>query len=220
MLWFWIEICWWDLVGNSHHKVYKYFIFALCSVCWLAENSSTLNSTHLDLSEAFDKVLHHLLVTKRQQYCVSGSALQWFSSYLMNRYQRVVLAGAFSDLLPVTSGVPQCSILGPLLLLVNANDMPRYIQHGFSIALFMDDSKLSALLTLKVLLSLCRQTWTGNTTGALIMAQSSTLPNVKSYSWPGPQPSYQLYLRWLWLVSCLGPLTLKNCALRATELFI
>lgn len=100
----------------------------------------------------------------------------------MNRYQRVVLDGAFSDLLPVTSGVPQCSILGPLLFLVNANDMPRYIQHGFSIALFMDDSKLSALLTLKVLPSLCRQTWTGNTTGALIMAQSSTLPNVKSYS--------------------------------------
>lgn len=101
----------------------------------------------------------------------------------MNRYQCIVLDGAFSDLLPVASGVPQCSILGPLLFLVNTNDIPRYIQHGFSIAaLFMDDSKLSALLTLKVLPSLCRQTWTGNTIGALIMAQSSTPPNVKSYS--------------------------------------
>ena len=117
----------------------------------------------------------------------SGSQATWWTDINVLSWD-----GAFSDLLPVTSGVPQCSILGPLLFLVNAKDMPRYIQHGFSIALFMDDSKLSALLTLKILLSLCRQTWTGNTNGALIMAQISTLPNVKSYSWPGPQPTYQL----------------------------
>lgn len=97
---------------------------------------------HLDLSKAFDKVSHDLLLTKLHRHGISGTALRWFEGYLSNRQQRVVLEGTFSDWLPVTSGVPQGSILRPLLFLVFANKMPSYVQHGSSLALFADDSKL------------------------------------------------------------------------------
>ena len=79
---------------------------------------------HLAISKAFDKVLRNLFLTKLHRHDILGTALWWFASYLSNRQQWVVLEGAFSDWLPVTSGVPQGSILGPLLLLVFANEMP------------------------------------------------------------------------------------------------
>ena len=82
---------------------------------------------HLDLSKAFDKVPHDLLLTKLHRHGISGTALGWFEGYLSNRQQQVVLEGTFSDWLPVTSGVPQGSILGPLLFLGFANEMrPTY----------------------------------------------------------------------------------------------
>ena len=84
------------------------------------------------------KVPHHLLVTKLQQYGVSCSALQWFASYLSKRYQRVVLDGAFSDWLTVTSGVPQGSILGPLLFPVYMLQLVFLFQVVFVFILFLD----------------------------------------------------------------------------------
>jgi hypothetical protein len=97
---------------------------------------------YLDLSKAFDKVPHSLLLLKLNSYGISGSLLSWFSSYLTDRYQRVVLDGVYSDWLPITSGVPQGSILGPLLFLVYVNDLPSYTNSQSTIALFADDSKL------------------------------------------------------------------------------
>ena len=97
---------------------------------------------YLDLSKAFDKVPHNLLLLKLKHYGINGSLLSWFGSYLTDRYQRVALDGSFSDWLPVTSGVPQGSILGPLLFVLYVNDVPNYIQYNSTIALFADDSKL------------------------------------------------------------------------------
>ena len=101
-----------------------------------------IDAIYLDLSKAFDKVPHHLLISKLSSFGISGCLLKWYQSYLCDRYQRVALEGAYSDWLPVTSGVPQGSILGPLLFLVFANDLPDYVQSGSTLALFADDSKL------------------------------------------------------------------------------
>ena len=97
---------------------------------------------HLDLSKAFDKVPHLQLLAKLQNSGISGPVLNWFESYLWDRRQRLVLKGIYSDWLPVTSGVPQGSILGSLLFLVYVNDMPDHVTQGSTIALYVDDSKL------------------------------------------------------------------------------
>ena len=97
---------------------------------------------HLDFSKAFDKVSHNLLLNKLNGHGIGGPLLQWFDSYLSHRCQRVMLEGEFSDWLPVTSGVPQGSILGPLLFIIYANDMPDCLSGESKLALFADDSKL------------------------------------------------------------------------------
>ncbi|PFX27469.1 putative RNA-directed DNA polymerase from transposon BS [Stylophora pistillata] len=105
-------------------------------------NGQEVDVIHLDLSKAFDKVAHRLLLSKLQLLGISGPVLLWFSSYLSDRYQRVVVDGISSDWFPVPSGVPQGSILGPLLFLVFINDMSCSITHGSKLGLFADDSKL------------------------------------------------------------------------------
>ena len=101
-----------------------------------------IDAIYLGLSKAFDKVPHHLLLAKLSRYGISGSLHFWFQSYLSNRYQRVAMEGVTSDWLPVSSAVPQGSILGSFLFVLFANNLPDYIQAGSSLALFADDSKL------------------------------------------------------------------------------
>jgi len=69
----------------------------------------------LDFSKAFDKVSHHLLLTKLQQNGIRGNVLNWIFDFLLLRIQCVVLGGSSSKPIDVTSGVPQGSVLGPLL---------------------------------------------------------------------------------------------------------
>ena len=68
----------------------------------------------MDMSKAFDKVNHGCLLQKLYEFEFRDSLLQWFSSYLMARYQRVTVMGETCDPLPVSSRVPQGSILGPM----------------------------------------------------------------------------------------------------------
>jgi hypothetical protein len=77
----------------------------------------------LDISKAFDKVWHQGLLFKLEQVGIGGTLLEWFSSYLDNRKQRVVVNGQSSDLKHLHAGVPQGSILGPLLWLIYVSDM-------------------------------------------------------------------------------------------------
>lgn len=95
---------------------------------------------NLDFSKAFDSVSHRLLLHKLRSFGVNGSLLKWLTSYLSNRKQRVVMEGEASAWLPVLSGVPQGSILGPLLFVLYINDLPNCVTSS-EVALFADDAK-------------------------------------------------------------------------------
>ena len=89
----------------------------------------------------FDKVPHERLIHKLDYYGVRGTELKWIRSFLSDRQQEVVLDGATSDTAQITSGVPQGTVLGPLLFLVFINDLPESIKSSHC-KLFADDSLL------------------------------------------------------------------------------
>ena len=74
---------------------------------------------YLDISKAFDMVSHEILLNKLWSIGITGLLWSWFKNHLTNRYQRVSVNNAYSELLPVASDVPQGSILGLLLFLVS-----------------------------------------------------------------------------------------------------
>ena len=94
----------------------------------------------LDFSKAFDRVPHRRLLAKLENYGVRGNTLGWIQAFLSNRTQTVVVDGASSDPEPVVSGVPQGSVLGPILFLVFINDLPQQVQSRTR--LFADDCTL------------------------------------------------------------------------------
>ena len=99
----------------------------------------------LDFSKAFDKVAHEKLLLKLYFYGIRGNTLNWIKNFLDNRTQSVLLNGTNFDNIPVSSGVPQVSVLGPMLLLAYINDLPDQVKS--KVRLFADDTAMYLALS-------------------------------------------------------------------------
>ena len=114
--------------------------FLYNTFCQALDAGKEVKAVFCDISKAFDRVWHSGLLHKLQAAGVTGAVLAWFRNYLCDRKQRVILPGAVSDWKLICAGVPQGSILGPLLFLLYINDIVNDI--GSNIRLFADDTSL------------------------------------------------------------------------------
>ncbi len=105
------------------------------------DNGDSVDVIYLDFKNAFDKVPHNLLLLKLFKLGFAGKLHAWLSNYLLFRFQRVLFNGSDSNFVSVKSGVPQGSILGPLLFILYVNDLPLSVGANVSALLFADDAK-------------------------------------------------------------------------------
>ena len=109
---------------------------------WLSVDKGNMNSViFLDIKKAFDTVNHEVLLNKLNCYGVSDKELLFVSSYLQSRTQFCSINGYQSTPKKVIRGVPQGSILGPLLFIIYMNDLPAYVQDA-NITMYADNTSL------------------------------------------------------------------------------
>ena len=126
------------LNGKSTSTQLVQFLTHLSST---VETSGQTDVIYTDFAKAFDTVSHKFLIVKLSKFGIHGKLLKWFESYLSGRYQCVVVDGASSERIQVTSGVPQGSILGPLMFLIYINDLPDVLTSSTPLR-FADDTTL------------------------------------------------------------------------------
>ncbi|MEL7079430.1 MAG: reverse transcriptase family protein [Cyanobacteria bacterium J06582_2] len=110
------------------------------------EEGNDLDSIYLDFSKAFDKVDHNILCTKLKKLGIGGKIGTWLHTFLTKRTQQVSANGVLSEPTPVLSGVPQGTVLGPILFIIKISDF----DHGLvksSISLYADDSRASSIVS-------------------------------------------------------------------------
>ena len=120
--------CLTNLIEFFHHMLTEY------------DQSRAIDILYLDFQKAFDKVPHQRLMVKTRALGIQGMLAEWIKNWLTDRRQRVVVNGEISNWASVTSGVPQGSVLGPLLFIIYINDIDVDIVSR--IAKFADDTKL------------------------------------------------------------------------------
>ena len=122
--------------GRSCETQLISFIQELCS-----SNDKNIQTDVIvmDFAKAFDKVPHKRLLHKLNYYGIRGNTLNWIQDFLSLRSQTVLLEGVKSDNIQVTSGVPQGTVLGPILFLIYINDFHEYLNYS-TLRLFADDS--------------------------------------------------------------------------------
>ena len=130
----------------KNHSTLQQLLIFLDSIYKSFDNKkSHVDTIYLDFKKAFDSVPHNELLYKLWSFGITGDLWHWFKAYLTSRFQMVTLNSQKSKLLPVLSGVPQGSILGPMLFLIYINDLPSYIASS-SLLLFADDAKCFKLI--------------------------------------------------------------------------
>ena len=123
------------------HSSYMALMMLMDKLITALENNEIVIGIFLDFSKAFDTVDHKILLSKLSHYGIRGVAHSWFTSYLSNRKQYVTYNGTSSATRNIIYGVPQGSILGPLLFLIYINDLCDVCKYTTPI-LFADDTNL------------------------------------------------------------------------------
>ncbi len=108
------------------------------------EDNLEIDCIYMDFQKAFDKVPHRRLLKKIEGYGIHVSALNWIRDFLTNRLQQVTVCGEVSSWKKVTSGIPQGSVLGPLLFVIYINDLPDVVSSQPYI--FADDTKIFRII--------------------------------------------------------------------------
>lgn len=115
-------------------------MITLQDLLFYRDSNIQVDTLVLDFSKAFDTVPHDSLLNKLHHYGIQDKLANWIRKFLQNREQQVLVDGTRSDAVSVDSGVPQGSVLGPLLFLLHVNDMPLHVSS--KIRLFADDCLL------------------------------------------------------------------------------
>ena len=106
------------------------------------ESKQSLDVIYIDFAKAFDSVVHTKLISKLKSYGIGGNLLRWIENFLSDRYQFVSVDGTHSTTIRVISGVPQGSVLGPILFCIYINDVCDIIVGNTACKLYADDLKL------------------------------------------------------------------------------